>query len=92
MIWTEDGVRSQFCVRQFRGERDLADFFAGTPVVLHIREALTRVVLRKSYGDMVIGKSVALMHARSTKGIVVRQPSFQVLDVASSSTLNNNTL
>ena len=73
--WRGDRVRSRLCVRQFKAEGLRDDLFAGTPDTFFIKYLLARAASCKDFGLLVVGISVAFMHARTDEEINVKVPS-----------------
>ena len=70
--WRGDRVRSRLCVRQFKAEGLRDDLFAGTPDTFFIKYLLAKAASCKDFGLLVVGISVAFMHARTDEDINVK--------------------
>ena len=61
--------------RQFKAEEIRNDLFAGTLDTFFIKYLLTKAASCKEFGLLVVGISVAFMHARTDEEIYVKVPS-----------------
>jgi hypothetical protein len=77
MVWVEEmrgkEVRSRACVRQYNEEKR-EDVFAATPGTAFVKFLASKGATNKDFAMLISGISVAFMHARSDKEIVVKPP------------------
>ena len=93
--WRGDRVRSRFCVRQFKAEGPRDDLFAGTPDTFFINYLLAKAASCKDFGLLIVGISVAFMHARRDEEIyenAFRYQEFKILATQGSSEWNEESI
>ena len=90
--WRGDRVRSRLCVRQLKAEGVTDVLFAGTPDTFFIKSLLAKAASCKDFESLVVGISVALVHARTDEEICVklafRCQEFKILTTQGSSEWN----